>query len=170
MKVRFACRRRSHVWKWCLIEGSDNVMNQRKTLQNDLEIGCVQLSWEQTGKRSYLEEQYAESVSWGWQVTECSLIEFRQCSRVHLSSFQCSLGQFSCVSLSFWNSLQFRSVHKISEVTAVSAAQLMGFRGSFSKQSNSVRNREKPVWISQLGEEFWARTSELNQPARVQKK
>lgn len=38
-----------------------------------------------------------------------------------------------------------------------------------AKQNNLVTSSKKPVWISQLGEEFWTRTAELNQEVRVQK-
>lgn len=54
---------------------------------------------------------------------------------------------------------QCREYNGVSEVEwswvhTVSKIQIMEFRVSFSKQSNSVSSQEKTDWISQIGEEF----------------
>lgn len=80
----------------------------------------------------------------------------------------------SAVQLNSGNVVAYNWVHAVlfyavCVVSVVSPLQFMEFRDPLSKQSISETTWEKPVGISQLGKEFWAKISELKQAAKVQK-
>ena len=100
-----------------------------------------------------------------------SAIEILQCSGVQDNSVDFSWMPLNSVKFMQYHSVPFSSCSQCSTVEfhSVQCSLVHGIQRQFSKQRNSVRRWEKPVWISELGKEFWDRTAELNQPARVQK-
>jgi hypothetical protein len=98
------------------------------------------------------------SVDWTGNAVEFQLSAV-QLNAVEFSWVQLNAVEFNGVPGVLFSSTQFHSI------CVVSAVQFMEPKSSFSKQRNSVRNQEEPVWISQLRVELWARTAELHHPA-----
>jgi hypothetical protein len=149
-KIKLVFRRKQPRLKVISNWGADKVVNQRKIWQNESNIGCVQLSWEQHRKDKLFKSRTGrESVQLsGVEFGELVGSQWVQRSRVEFCFILFCFVSFCLswvqISRGSW-SQRIRRSQKI-RINCQSEFE--------AKQINSVKSRDKPYWISQLGEEF----------------
>ena len=134
---------RGHVWKvvnW----GANKVMNQRKTWQNESEIGYTQLSREAHERKQFKRSPGTERESVGSQCSECSAVE--------LSSFLSSCSSVQAPRSS-WN----QRIKRNQKIRTNCQSSVWGQAEQFSEKLREARLNQS-AWRG-----VWARTAELNQ-------